>query len=171
VGRCPAAVRRGVSDEQADGDSFRLPAQPSRDRGSKPLLLVELRQERAELDQLRLELDDEEGAGRRMPAQEVDGAALAVLRIGHLGAHSPVGQGSDPRRDVIGESGMAGVDDAIEVDRSRARQQLHPYIERWRQRRSMRASRMSRPKAMSSTAHRIGPGAYRLIAWAAPQHR
>ena len=128
-GRAPA-VRHRVGDEQADGRRGWVPTEPPCDRAGEPFLRIELRKELSELEQLGLDLDDEQRPRRGVPAQQVDHATLAELRVRDLGSDDPAIERVDPAGQVVCEAGVPAVRDPIEINRASSSLQQNPDPER-----------------------------------------
>ncbi len=60
-----------------------------RDTGDEPHLCVERAEQPFHGAQLRLDLHDQERSAGRVPGEDVDGAALAVMREAHLHVRLP----------------------------------------------------------------------------------
>lgn len=126
--RCATPVRRGLSDQHCAGHSDRLPPEARSDPAGESHLRVELRKELSEIEQLRLDLDDEKRSGCLMPAQQVDRPALPVFGVRNLGTDDP-SQLGEPAGQVLGQRGVPRVDDAVQVDRARSRMELDPDVQ------------------------------------------
>jgi hypothetical protein len=73
-------VSAHLGQDQQDTDSPRHPAKVARHQlRQQPVLLVHGRQKGLDVPQPRLDLDDQERAGRGMPGQNVDRASLAEM--------------------------------------------------------------------------------------------
>ena len=96
--RDPAAIRPTLTDDEPGRDRHRIPATLLRDPRRQPPLPVERPDQLVDVDDLRLELDDQQCAPTRMPGQDVDHAALAVDRERDFGRQDPGRQLARNRR-------------------------------------------------------------------------
>ena len=87
---------------------------PSCDACGQPDLLVELAERRLDRHELRLDLDDEQRRGWLVPGEEVDGAPLAPLRIGHLGGAS-ASRGLEPLLGCSQQRSVTLVEDSVRL--------------------------------------------------------
>ena len=109
------------------------PAEPGRDLCCEPALPVDCADEVIDVDDVRLELDHEQGAMTGMPGQDVDDATLAVDRERRL-------RSERPSRQVIPEHPgnqfmqlrMPGIEQSVQVAGTPSGDQIHPDIERSR---------------------------------------
>src|SRR4029079_10394357 len=85
----PPMVGRAVIHDQGRGASRGTPAEPTGNTGREPPLSIECAQRVADVDDLRLDLDDEERAGRVVPSQDVDQPAFSGDAERELGPGDP----------------------------------------------------------------------------------
>lgn len=110
----PAMVRPGVGNHQGARDGLGRPAHPTGDSGRQTALAIERPDGLGDVDNLRLDLDDEKGSGRRMPAKNVDEAPLTTNAERHFRAAAPTG-GGERGDQGIDEARMAGARDPFDV--------------------------------------------------------
>ena len=98
MGLDPTPVGPAVGNDQPRGHRARCPAPAVADNGRQSSLSIERPDQLVDVGELRLQLDDEQGAASLMPRQDVDDASLAVDREGHLWRKDPAGQRAWNRR-------------------------------------------------------------------------
>jgi hypothetical protein len=79
VGRHASPVRARVEDHERDADRRRLAAALSGDARRQPPLPIERPEQLVDVDDGRLELDDQERGGPLVPSHDVDDPALAQI--------------------------------------------------------------------------------------------
>jgi hypothetical protein len=129
VGVDSTPTRPTLGDDETDGDLGGLPPERFRDLTGQSALTVECAQELADIDDLRLELDDEHSRGLLVPGEEVDDPPLAPFGERDLGTHHPTADAAEPGDHGFCERGVLLVQQAVEVGASGARQQLKPHIQ------------------------------------------
>ena len=126
-----------VGDDDPDRDARRRVVGPdptalNRDPDRVAAFPVDGPDELVHVCDVRLQLDDEEGASTGMPGEDVDDAPLAVDRERDLGLGDPLRQLGHVPRDQLVESGMARVQQPIEVAGSPAGREIDANVERRR---------------------------------------
>ena len=133
MGLGATAVRSSIRYEQADTDGRGIPSQVQPDPQREAALSVKRAKQLSDVDDLRLELDHEQGSPLRRPGKKVDDATLAPDRERHLGANRPA-EVAKPGGNDLGKLGVAGVDQPVEVAATPSDRLLEPYFERGRYR-------------------------------------
>src|SRR6185295_16305947 len=77
-----------------------------------------------------LQLDLEQGAGPRMPGDDIDDAALAEPAVRDLRSDHPVREPAEPLDHRLGQGRVARVDDSVDVATARPGQQLDANLQR-----------------------------------------
>ena len=90
-----------VGQDHPCRDADRSPGAIVGDRTGESLLPVERPKHFVDVDQLRLELDDQQRAGGRVPRELVDDAALPEDREGDLRHDLPTGPNQNRRRHIF----------------------------------------------------------------------
>ncbi len=130
MARDPPLVGTRPGDDHPTRDHKRLPAATRDDVFSKPASSVHRRDEGAMVDQLRLELDDEQGATTRVPEQEVDDSAFTPDVERHLGRHLPIRRPTSKRpRDRFMQRRVTGVDQSVQFGALSSGHEIHVDIE------------------------------------------
>lgn len=127
------SIGPGGSEDHPGRDSPWRPAASRNDLRREPATSIHRAEQIADVDQLRLELDDQQGAVFRVPQDQVDHAPLTPDRERDLVGHHP-------RWEVVGErlrhrlmqSGMPSAEDPIELGTASAWQELEPDLKRRR---------------------------------------
>ena len=128
--REPSAVRSTVSHDHPDRYRQRVPPTFRGDPASQPTSLIHLANQLVDVDDIRLEFDDDQGSMNRMPGENIDDPALAVDREGDLRLKDPVRQlGREPSSNGLVEPGVSAAHQAIEIGASRPRVQGHLDVE------------------------------------------
>jgi hypothetical protein len=121
------SVRLRVGNDQPDAHrsaKFGTPTEAQSDPPREASLPVERPEKLVHVGDLGLELDDEQH-GRFGPIpQQVDHSTLAAERERGLGRKDPAADLAESSRDQLVESRMPGVEQAVEVARSPARDQV-----------------------------------------------
>ena len=112
----------------------RSPAATLRDFGCQAALPIETAHELADVDELRLELDDQDRTGGPMPGQSVDDASLAERREGHFRLVAPAIERSESESHQLMESSMSRVDEPAEVATTPANRQIDACVQSARDR-------------------------------------
>ena len=123
-----AAIRGTVGDQEAHADDSRPPAERPSDLGGDPPLPIERPVEFPDVHDFRLDLNDQERAGRCMPSDDVDDAAIRIERERDFGPSDPPWHRGQPPEGKLGQRGMTRVDNSIEVSVAGARQQLQSNV-------------------------------------------
>ena len=131
---CASSRRRlvlRVRDDQPLADGQRIPTAVPRDLGGETLLAVHRAEQLVDVGDGCLELDDEQRAGGLMPGEDVDDAALAVDREGHLRGEYPLGElVGEPPCDQLVQLGVPGVEQPIQVAGPPTGVDVDPDVER-----------------------------------------
>jgi hypothetical protein len=115
VRRDPPPLRSILGQDQQPGHERRSPAEPGcHDRRRQSDLLVVLAKGRLDRGDLGLDLHDDKAVRPRMPAQEIDRAALAPLRVRHLCDGLPV-EVAQPARRRIDEGGVPSIEQPVNI--------------------------------------------------------
>ncbi len=130
----PPPIRPAIGNQQPARDPIRPPAAVGSDLWGEPNLAIECSQEIRDVDELRLELDDEERARRCVPSQLIDHASFAVDGEGNLGRELPGLDLGEPPRECLMQRSVAGIDGSVELSASPSNGIVDPGIERQRDR-------------------------------------
>jgi hypothetical protein len=107
------AVGDGLGQDHPHAHRDRLPAVLAGYVEGQPAVPVHLGEEGARIDQLGFQLDDEEGAARRVPRQNVNGAAFSEDGEGGLGDELPAAHASEELSHCLLHGGVGRVDESI----------------------------------------------------------
>ena len=109
----PRRRRRGQNEQSSDGR--RLPTEPiPDDRTSQAHFLIVPAKGLLGRRELRLELDDKQGATGGVPREQVNRSAFAIDRVADLGQHRPAVTSQDVS-DNPAQSGVPLVEEAVEI--------------------------------------------------------
>jgi hypothetical protein len=107
------AVGDGFGQDHPHAHRDRLPAVLASYVEGQPAVPVHLGEKGARIDQLGFQLDDEEGAARRVPRQNVNGAAFSEDGEGGLGDELPAADASEELSHCLLHGGVGRVDESI----------------------------------------------------------
>ncbi len=110
----PATVRRALGDGNPRAHGDRFPAELSNDHRREPPVAIDRPDQPLDVDDLRLQLHDQQGLGRRVPREEIDHPAFAPHRERSFRHNDPSRFGEHAHDDLVHRR-MAGVQQAIEV--------------------------------------------------------
>lgn len=127
----PASVRTGVAQGHPDADRSNMPPAFARNPWGQPAISIDGRHELLNVNEIRLELDDEKGASRRMKCEDIDDPALTVDRKRGLRGKQPRRACKHSRHALV-KRGMSGIQHAIEIAATPSRQNINPDLERLR---------------------------------------
>jgi hypothetical protein len=122
------AFRSIVGDDEPRRDGCGIPAAIRRDLPGEPHLPVEHHERVLDVDELRLELDDEQRARRRVPGKDVDRAALAEGRERDLRRHHPLGHLEELARDRLVHRRVTGTGQAVQLGTLRPQREDEPQV-------------------------------------------
>jgi len=126
----PISVGHAVADQQGRADHRRSPRKLRRDLGTEPVLAMERAENLPDIDDLGLQLDEQERSHALVPGDDVDNAAVAVVRERDLRPKRPPRQTAEPAAHVFRECRMPGAHEPIELRVPGSRQQLGADLQR-----------------------------------------
>ncbi len=127
-----AAIRAVVGEDDPGRDRDRIPAPLSSDDSGQSPFPIDGPHQLVDVDELRLQLDDEQDPARRMPGEDVDDPALAIDREGHLGFCDPALERREHASHRFVHRSVAGVEHPAEVAALPANDSVEPGVERIR---------------------------------------
>ena len=129
MSRQPTSVRRRIAQHDPGADRFHIPAPLASDDRREPPIPIDRSEQALNIDQLRLELHDQKGTGRRLECQHVDHAALPVDRERGFRSNEPVRR-AQPPRDRFMHGRVSGIDHAVQLAAAPPRIPFEPDVER-----------------------------------------
>ena len=130
VGLDPTSVCSAVGNDQPRGHRARCPAPGCADDRRQSSLSIERPDQFVDVGELRLQLDDEQRTPGLMPPEDVDHAALAVDREGHLRRKDPAGPRClEPPGNLLVERRVPTVHQPIEVAGTPSGDQIHADLQ------------------------------------------
>ena len=108
-------VRRRIGDRDPGTDEVGVPASIGRDQRCQATSPIHRRHEVVDVDDRRLELDDQKRPAIGVPAEYVDHPSFAVDRVRNLRRDGPRAGGSEAASDRLMHRGVPGVDEPIEI--------------------------------------------------------
>ena len=119
----PSAIRSPIRDDDPCRHSQRLPAPSLCDLNAEPSPLIHPSNEFVDIDDVRLELDDQERSMPWMPGEDVDDPSLAEDRECDLRLERPFGKlAGEPPGNRLVKAGVSAADESIEVSATRSRE-------------------------------------------------
>jgi hypothetical protein len=129
VGPNSAAVRHRLAHHNPHTHGVRIPAAFAGDTPRQSSISVHLPKQFMHVDELRLELDDQEGPATRMERQDVDHAPLPEHSERNLGRHHPTRQPAEDAGQALVQGRVAGVEQAIQVAATPTRNEVNANLE------------------------------------------
>lgn len=123
--RCSA-----IGDNNPDSHRDWGPATLPGDVAGQPAIPVDLSDEAADVADRALHFHDEESAPAWMPGDDVDRSPLTADREGDLRMDDPLRQAREATYERFSHSGMASIDEPIEIATVPARNQVESRVER-----------------------------------------
>lgn len=123
-------IRSALRDEHPPGDVRGAPAAVQRDLRREAKLPIERAEHLGDVDELRLQLNNEQRRRRRMPRQRIDDPSLAVDRERHLWHDEPADEGVHPSGERFVHLAMACAKRLVEIAAAPSQAEVDPGIER-----------------------------------------
>ena len=124
----PVRLRVGEDNPHARRDW--VPAAVAGNPGGKTPIAVDRAEQRLDVDEIGLELDDQQQPSPGEPREDVDHAALAIDREAHLGHGDPAGEGRKETRERLMERGVACSEEPVRVSAAPTADEVNTDVER-----------------------------------------
>ena len=128
MGRQPPSIRPALGHDHARGDGSGIPAEVAPDPRREAALAIERPEQLAHVDDLGLELDHEQRPPRRMPAEKIDHATLAIDRERDLGPELPAIK-PEPSHHGVAELAVALAQESVRRCTPPSSAQVDPNLE------------------------------------------
>jgi hypothetical protein len=115
VGCDSAPVGSALGEDDPSRDRGRIPAPVARDRRRESPTSVGRSHQVVDVDEFRLQLDDEQDSSARVPREDIDDATFSVDREGHLRLGDPAIETGEHGGHRLVHRCVPGVDQATEV--------------------------------------------------------
>ncbi len=122
-------VRLVACDDDPPTHRSSLPATLGRDPTRKTSLAIERAHQLIDVDDLRLQLDEQERASRRMERQDVDGTTFPVDRERDLGCELPAGETRKVRGDRLMQCRVPRAEEPGKLTAAPACNEIDPDVE------------------------------------------
>ena len=132
IGQSPS-VRAAWGDDHPHADSDGIPTVIPGDLPGDSTTDIHRRHQVVDVDDPRLELDDEQRSRRRVPGDDVDHASLTVSGKGNLGKREPAPDLAEPPERSLVHQRVPTIDQAVKIGAAPAEQPFEPSVEDSRQ--------------------------------------
>jgi hypothetical protein len=129
MGSHSAAVRHRLAHHNPHTHRIRIPAALAGDAPRQSAISVYLRKQLMHVDELRLELDNQQGPATLMERQDVDHAPLPEHSERHLGGHYPIRQAAEDAGQALAHGRVAAVEQAIQIAATPTRNEVDANLE------------------------------------------
>ena len=106
----------------------RRPLLIARNFTGEPPIAIDLPHEASDIPNRALHLDDQDGSSARVPCEDVDRSTFAEDRERHLRLDNPFGQARESANERLDHTGVASVDEPVEIAASPAGNDVDPCI-------------------------------------------